>query len=118
MGHPLAELSSGKMNLWDGEMIESKCIEGGPRAGAVPQSMFSHCSVVMAPCVQHDCHYAFPTTIPEWCWTLFPLWCSLLLPSDQPVATTVLATIGKFTASASFSTSYVYTAELFPTVAR
>ncbi|KAK2512642.1 solute carrier family 22 member 13 [Columba guinea] len=40
------------------------------------------------------------------------------IPEDQPVATTVLATIGKFTASASFSTSYVYTAELFPTVAR
>ncbi|NXU94806.1 S22AD protein, partial [Xiphorhynchus elegans] len=37
---------------------------------------------------------------------------------DQPVATTVLATIGKFAASASFSTSYVYTAELFPTVVR
>lgn len=43
---------------------------------------------------------------------------SLLLPSDQPVATTVLATIGKFAASASFSTSYVYAAELFPTVVR
>ncbi|NXH19267.1 S22AD protein, partial [Bucco capensis] len=37
---------------------------------------------------------------------------------DQPVATTVLAIIGKFTATASFSTSYVYTAELFPTVIR
>ncbi|NXF00611.1 S22AD protein, partial [Smithornis capensis] len=37
---------------------------------------------------------------------------------DQPVATTVLAIIGKFAASASFSTSYVYTAELFPTVVR
>ncbi|NXK21270.1 S22AD protein, partial [Arenaria interpres] len=37
---------------------------------------------------------------------------------DQPVVTTVLATIGKFTASASFSTSYVYAAELFPTVIR
>ncbi|NXW86420.1 S22AD protein, partial [Alopecoenas beccarii] len=35
---------------------------------------------------------------------------------DQPVVTTVLAIIGKFTATASFSTSYVYTAELFPTV--
>ncbi|KAL9869768.1 solute carrier family 22 member 13-like [Geothlypis trichas] len=40
------------------------------------------------------------------------------IPEDQPVATTVLATIGKFAASASFSTSYVYTAELFPTVVR
>ncbi|NXE90545.1 S22AD protein, partial [Menura novaehollandiae] len=37
---------------------------------------------------------------------------------DQPVATTVLATIGKFTASASFSISYLYAAELFPTVVR
>ncbi|NWU10639.1 S22AD protein, partial [Cephalopterus ornatus] len=40
------------------------------------------------------------------------------IPEDQPVATTVLATIGKFAASASFSTSYVYAAELFPTVVR
>ncbi|XP_009874332.1 PREDICTED: solute carrier family 22 member 13, partial [Apaloderma vittatum] len=40
------------------------------------------------------------------------------IPEDQPVVTTVLAVIGKFTASASFSTSYVYSAELFPTVIR
>ncbi|NXT03111.1 S22AD protein, partial [Jacana jacana] len=40
------------------------------------------------------------------------------IPEDQPVVTTVLATVGKFTASASFSTSYVYSAELFPTVVR
>ncbi|KAM6276850.1 solute carrier family 22 member 13-like isoform 3-T3 [Spheniscus humboldti] len=40
------------------------------------------------------------------------------IPEDQPVATTVLAIIGKFTATASFSTSYVYAAELFPTVVR
>ncbi|NXT50485.1 S22AD protein, partial [Pluvianellus socialis] len=40
------------------------------------------------------------------------------IPEDQPVVTTVLATIGKFTASASFSTSYVYSAELFPTIIR
>ncbi|XP_010187286.1 PREDICTED: solute carrier family 22 member 13-like, partial [Mesitornis unicolor] len=40
------------------------------------------------------------------------------IPEDQPMVTTVLATIGKFTASASFSTSYVYSAELFPTVIR
>ncbi|XP_014112202.1 PREDICTED: solute carrier family 22 member 13 isoform X2 [Pseudopodoces humilis] len=40
------------------------------------------------------------------------------IPEDQPMATTVLATIGKFAASASFSTSYVYAAELFPTVVR
>ncbi|OXB51234.1 hypothetical protein ASZ78_002902, partial [Callipepla squamata] len=36
----------------------------------------------------------------------------------QPVVITVLATIGKFTASASFSSAYVYTAELFPTIIR
>ncbi|KFW84852.1 Solute carrier family 22 member 13, partial [Manacus vitellinus] len=40
------------------------------------------------------------------------------IPEDQPLATTILATIGKFAASASFSTSYVYSAELFPTVVR
>ncbi|XP_051468495.1 solute carrier family 22 member 13-like [Apus apus] len=40
------------------------------------------------------------------------------IPEDQPVVTTVLAIIGKFTASAAFSTSYVYSAELFPTVLR
>ncbi|NXG81372.1 S22AD protein, partial [Stercorarius parasiticus] len=37
---------------------------------------------------------------------------------DQHVVITTLATIGKFTATASFSTSYVYSAELFPTVVR
>ncbi|NXT50486.1 S22AD protein, partial [Pluvianellus socialis] len=37
---------------------------------------------------------------------------------DQPVVTTVLAVIGKFMATASFSTSYVYSAELFPTIIR
>ncbi|XP_061852500.1 solute carrier family 22 member 13-like [Colius striatus] len=40
------------------------------------------------------------------------------IPEDQLVVTTVLAIIGKFTATASFSTSYVYSAELFPTVVR
>ncbi|XP_075561960.1 solute carrier family 22 member 13 [Pelecanus crispus] len=40
------------------------------------------------------------------------------IPEDQPGVTTILAIIGKFTASASFSTSYVYSAELFPTVVR
>ncbi|PKK32018.1 solute carrier family 22 (organic anion/urate transporter), member 13 [Columba livia] len=41
-----------------------------------------------------------------------------VIPEDQPVVTTVLAITGKFTATASFSTSYVYAAELFPTVIR
>ncbi|XP_054246082.1 solute carrier family 22 member 13-like [Indicator indicator] len=40
------------------------------------------------------------------------------IPEDQSVVITVLAIIGKFTATASFSSSYVYTAELFPTVIR
>ncbi|XP_050192490.1 solute carrier family 22 member 13-like [Myiozetetes cayanensis] len=48
------------------------------------------------------------------------LMCLILtgIPEDQPVAITVLATIGKFTATAAFSASYIYTAELFPTVVR
>ncbi|NWS70729.1 S22AD protein, partial [Crotophaga sulcirostris] len=37
---------------------------------------------------------------------------------DLSLVTTILAIIGKFTATASFSTSYVYSAELFPTVVR
>ncbi|NWW76143.1 S22AD protein, partial [Climacteris rufus] len=37
---------------------------------------------------------------------------------DQPVAITVGAIIGKFMATAAFSTSYVYTAEVFPTLVR
>ncbi|XP_042747591.1 solute carrier family 22 member 13-like [Lagopus leucura] len=40
------------------------------------------------------------------------------IPEDQAVAITVLAVIGKFAACASFSTSYIYAAELFPTVIR
>ncbi|XP_048806559.1 solute carrier family 22 member 13-like [Lagopus muta] len=40
------------------------------------------------------------------------------IPEDQAVVITVLAVIGKFAACASFSTSYVYAAELFPTVIR
>ncbi|XP_062423632.1 solute carrier family 22 member 13-like [Rhea pennata] len=40
------------------------------------------------------------------------------IPEDLAVVITVLAVIGKFASSASFSTSYVYTAELFPTVVR
>uniref|UniRef100_A0A669QJ91 Major facilitator superfamily (MFS) profile domain-containing protein n=1 Tax=Phasianus colchicus TaxID=9054 RepID=A0A669QJ91_PHACC len=40
------------------------------------------------------------------------------IPEDQAVAITVLAVIGKFAACASFSTSYVYSAELFPTIIR
>ncbi|XP_053119462.1 solute carrier family 22 member 13-like isoform X2 [Hemicordylus capensis] len=41
-----------------------------------------------------------------------------VVPKDLPVAVTVLAIIGKFVIAGSFSTSYVYSAELFPTVVR
>ncbi|NXI10655.1 S22AD protein, partial [Irena cyanogastra] len=37
---------------------------------------------------------------------------------DQPMVTTILAIIGKFTSTAAFSTSYVYSAEVFPTILR
>ncbi|XP_064495118.1 solute carrier family 22 member 13-like isoform X1 [Pseudopipra pipra] len=40
------------------------------------------------------------------------------IPEDQPVVITVLAITGKFTATTAFAASYVYTAELFPTVVR
>ncbi|XP_053568918.1 solute carrier family 22 member 13 [Bombina bombina] len=40
------------------------------------------------------------------------------IPKDLPVVTTALAVIGKFSIASSFSTCYVYTAELFPTVIR
>uniref|UniRef100_A0A672TUX3 Major facilitator superfamily (MFS) profile domain-containing protein n=1 Tax=Strigops habroptila TaxID=2489341 RepID=A0A672TUX3_STRHB len=40
------------------------------------------------------------------------------IPEDQPVVITVMAIIGKFAATASFSTSYIYSAELFPTAVR
>uniref|UniRef100_A0A8D0FZ50 Major facilitator superfamily (MFS) profile domain-containing protein n=1 Tax=Sphenodon punctatus TaxID=8508 RepID=A0A8D0FZ50_SPHPU len=40
------------------------------------------------------------------------------IPKGWPVVVTVLAVVGKFALSASFSTSYVYSAELFPTVIR
>ncbi|XP_071590735.1 solute carrier family 22 member 13-like [Heliangelus exortis] len=40
------------------------------------------------------------------------------IPEDQAVVITILATTGKFTSTVAFSTSYVYTAELFPTVIR
>lgn len=36
-------------------------------------------------------------------------------PSDLPIVKTVIAVLGKFSATASFSIVYVYTAELYPT---
>ncbi|KAG6939152.1 solute carrier family 22 member 13, partial [Chelydra serpentina] len=40
------------------------------------------------------------------------------IPKDLPVVITTLAVIGKFAIAASFSTSYLYSAELFPTIIR
>ncbi|XP_065442796.1 solute carrier family 22 member 13 isoform X1 [Chrysemys picta bellii] len=40
------------------------------------------------------------------------------IPKDLPVVVTTLAVIGKFAIAASFSISYVYSAELFPTIIR
>nr|XP_046228100.1 solute carrier family 22 member 13b [Scatophagus argus] len=42
----------------------------------------------------------------------------LAVPKDLPVVVTTLAVVGKFAATASFSTAYIYTAELYPTVLR
>ncbi|XP_058037750.1 solute carrier family 22 member 13-like [Ahaetulla prasina] len=42
----------------------------------------------------------------------------IAVPKDLPVITTMLAVLGKFTMAGSFSTSYVYSAELFPTIIR
>ncbi|XP_026147968.1 solute carrier family 22 member 13b isoform X2 [Mastacembelus armatus] len=42
----------------------------------------------------------------------------LAIPKDIPAVVTVIAVLGKFAATASFSIVYVYTAELYPTVLR
>ncbi|KAF1373060.1 hypothetical protein PFLUV_G00256410 [Perca fluviatilis] len=42
----------------------------------------------------------------------------LAIPKDLPVVATVIAVLGKFAATASFSIIYVYTAELYPTTLR
>ncbi|KAM9337192.1 solute carrier family 22 member 13-like [Symphorus nematophorus] len=42
----------------------------------------------------------------------------LAIPKDLPVVVTVLAVMGKFAATSSFSIIYVYTAELYPTTLR
>ncbi|XP_039093196.1 solute carrier family 22 member 13 [Hyaena hyaena] len=42
----------------------------------------------------------------------------IFVPADLPVVVTVLAVVGKFSTAAGFTISYVYSAELFPTVIR
>ncbi|XP_033495059.2 solute carrier family 22 member 13-like [Epinephelus lanceolatus] len=42
----------------------------------------------------------------------------LAIPKDLPVVVTIIAVLGKFAATACFSTAYVYTAELYPTILR
>ncbi|EPY89209.1 hypothetical protein CB1_000128025, partial [Camelus ferus] len=42
----------------------------------------------------------------------------IFVPADLPIVVTVLAVLGKFATAAGFTISYVYSAELFPTVVR
>ncbi|XP_007517133.1 solute carrier family 22 member 13 isoform X4 [Erinaceus europaeus] len=42
----------------------------------------------------------------------------IFIPAGQPVVVTVLAVVGKFATAAGFTISYVYSAELFPTILR
>ncbi|XP_044531420.1 solute carrier family 22 member 13 [Gracilinanus agilis] len=42
----------------------------------------------------------------------------IFIPSNYPTISTVLAVVGKFATAAAFTISYVYSAELFPTVIR
>uniref|UniRef100_A0A8D1Y6N5 Solute carrier family 22 member 13 n=1 Tax=Sus scrofa TaxID=9823 RepID=A0A8D1Y6N5_PIG len=42
----------------------------------------------------------------------------IFVPADLPVVITVLALVGKFATAAGFTVSYVYSAELYPTVIR
>uniref|UniRef100_A0A671XNE7 Solute carrier family 22 member 13b n=1 Tax=Sparus aurata TaxID=8175 RepID=A0A671XNE7_SPAAU len=40
------------------------------------------------------------------------------IPNDLPVVSTTIAVMGKFAGTASFTTAYIYTSELYPTVLR
>ncbi|KAM6971563.1 solute carrier family 22 member 13-like [Tautogolabrus adspersus] len=42
----------------------------------------------------------------------------LAIPNDLPVVVTIMAVLGKMAATAAFSTAYIYTPELYPTVLR
>ncbi|XP_059183416.1 uncharacterized protein LOC131962432 [Centropristis striata] len=42
----------------------------------------------------------------------------LAIPKDLPVVVTIIAVVGKYSAAGSFTTAYVYTAELYPTILR
>ncbi|XP_058146768.1 solute carrier family 22 member 13 isoform X3 [Dasypus novemcinctus] len=42
----------------------------------------------------------------------------IFVPTDLPVVVTALAVVGKFATAAGFTISYVYSAELFPTIIR
>ncbi|KAJ0059581.1 hypothetical protein NL108_001957, partial [Boleophthalmus pectinirostris] len=42
----------------------------------------------------------------------------IAIPKDLPVVVTVIAVLGKFAATACFSTVYIYAAELYPTIIR
>uniref|UniRef100_UPI0037E7AD21 solute carrier family 22 member 13-like n=1 Tax=Semicossyphus pulcher TaxID=241346 RepID=UPI0037E7AD21 len=42
----------------------------------------------------------------------------LAIPNDLPVVVTIIALLGRVSATAGFSTAYVYTAELYPTILR
>ncbi|XP_043833518.1 solute carrier family 22 member 13-like [Dromiciops gliroides] len=42
----------------------------------------------------------------------------IFVPSSYPTVSTVLAVVGKFATAAAFTTSYIYSAELFPTIIR
>ncbi|XP_054451046.1 solute carrier family 22 member 13 [Pteronotus mesoamericanus] len=43
---------------------------------------------------------------------------TIFIPADLPIVTTVLAIVGKFATASGFTISYVYSAELFPTIIR